>query len=182
MHPRPADRPSCRDVCNGLATTRWSSRLGLTAQSRLSQRYRLCRFVLAGPVPLACHSWKSRAVSTGQPRTMPKRRRPAPSTALAGGDPGRTGFGSRGSMVEAASPLPAQPAEPVPGRRGPERPERIASPLVLVSSPNAASELWRARPVVEAIRTPSLAASSCRSRRAARWRGCQGRPGRAAGR
>jgi hypothetical protein len=32
--------------------------------------------------------------------------------------------------------------------------------------------------VAEAIRTPSLVALSCRSRRAARWRGCQGRPGR----
>src|SRR4029453_10581864 len=50
-------------------------------------------------VPLACHSQKSWTVPSGQPRTTPRRARPASVPILAGGSSGRTGFGSKGSML-----------------------------------------------------------------------------------
>ena len=70
---------------------------------------------------------------------------------------------------QAMRPYPARPVDSAPTHGGPERRMRTVSPLVLVSSPNAAHEPWRLCPVAEAIRTPSLVASSCRSRPAARW-------------
>ena len=47
-------------------------------------------------VPPACHSQRSWPVTTGQPRTTPKQHRPARLHGSAGGDRGRTGFGSKG--------------------------------------------------------------------------------------
>jgi hypothetical protein len=56
------------------------------------------------PVPLPCHSWQSRPVSSGHPRTTPQRPRPVPFSIGGGDDPSRSGFGSRGSLM---SPRPS---------------------------------------------------------------------------
>src|SRR5512132_674088 len=50
-------------------------------------------------MPLACQSQQSRPVSSGQPRTTALPPRPALVLVLAGADPGRAGFGSRGSHL-----------------------------------------------------------------------------------
>jgi hypothetical protein len=76
-------------------------------------------------VPRACHSRRSWLVPGGQSRTTPRRARPAPFPAVAGNGPARSGSASRRSMGEALHrPCRARPADPVPGRGGPERRRR----------------------------------------------------------
>jgi hypothetical protein len=75
------------------------------------------RAIHSGPVP--CHSQRSRPVPSGQPRTTPRRAQPAQFPDLAGEDPTRSGFGSRGSPVQIR---PSRPPARTPAQQGRRRP------------------------------------------------------------
>jgi hypothetical protein len=65
-------------------------------------------------VPQACHSQRCGTVPSGQPQTTTKQPRPAPFPILAGDSSARSGFGSKGSLVNALiGPCRTRPADPV---------------------------------------------------------------------
>jgi hypothetical protein len=81
-----------------LPTRRVSPGTGLTLRSSWCRDFRALRRSSSSGVPLPCHSQRSRPVLSGQPRTTPQRPRPAPFSIVAGGNPARSGFASRGSI------------------------------------------------------------------------------------
>jgi hypothetical protein len=64
---------------------------------KLEPTARPCAASTSPAVPLACHSHQSRPVTCGQPRTTQRQLQPASLPDFAGNDPGRSGFGSKGS-------------------------------------------------------------------------------------
>jgi len=89
-----------------LPTRRVSPGSGLTLRSSECRDFRILRTSSSPAVPLPCHSQRSRPVLSGQPRTTPQRPRPAPFSIVAGGNPARSGFASRGSWVRVPSSPP----------------------------------------------------------------------------
>jgi hypothetical protein len=81
----------------GLPTMPYSLRGGPHPPSRLEPEAQGMPALSSPAVPLACHSHQSRPVTCEQPRTTQRQLQPASLPVFAGDDPGRSGFGSRGS-------------------------------------------------------------------------------------
>jgi hypothetical protein len=73
-------------------------------------------------VPPACHKQRSRAVSSGQPRSHREGRWAGCTLLTWGGGGGRNCMACKRSRLD--RPCRARPADPVPGRGGPERRRR----------------------------------------------------------
>jgi hypothetical protein len=101
---------TCREPSKLLPRGGGSPRDG-SRSGRAARRHRQVGASSFSPaVPQACHSWQSRPVPSGQPRTTPHRPRPVPSSTSGGDDPGRSGFASRGSWVPSRRSLRAGPS------------------------------------------------------------------------
>jgi hypothetical protein len=104
---------------------------GLTLRSSWCRDFRALRTSSSSAVPLPCHSQRSRPVLSGQPQTTPPRPRPAPFSIVAGGNPARSGFGSRGSGHELGVARRSATGGPQSSDRSSHRRRRSQSRILL---------------------------------------------------
>jgi hypothetical protein len=89
----------CRAASAACQRRGWLPRTASPFGQSWSQQRHAVPMSSSPAVPLSCHSQESRAVPSGQPRTTPRRSRPAAIPVSPRSDPARSGFGSRGSLI-----------------------------------------------------------------------------------
>jgi hypothetical protein len=91
------DRKTLPRRVRGLPTTQVVTEDGPHPSVKAGGNGATQRPVVSPAVPLACHSQQTPPVPSGQPRTTPRRPRPATFAIHAGSQHSRSGFGSRRS-------------------------------------------------------------------------------------